>query len=454
MLHRRLLSPLILPVYSFAATILAGAALLYMGVSHAPSVGEEGLSFVDALFTATSAVCVTGLTVVDTGSTFSQTGQWIILLLIQLGGLGIMTYSSLLLFLLRRRVSLTDRLAVGQALMHDASFHLGRFLYRLVRTIVCIELAAACLLYIFAPTGMGAFGALFHAVSAFCNAGFGLRPDNLMPWQEHTGVSLVIMFLIVVGGIGFSVIDELLGAARTKLSGKPYRPLSRHTRLVLSTTAFLIVVGAALIWLAEYFSDYTGLTPTGLVLPAFFQSVTCRTAGFNTMDISRLTDFTLMVMICLMFVGGSPGSCAGGIKTTSFRVLAGFVEAQLRGRRQNVLLGRAVDAATQSKALTLFLFAIIVVTVGTMVLSLTEGGMAPHTHTRFQQLDLMFEVVSAFGTVGLTTGVTPHLSVPGKLLITLLMFIGRIGPVWLLATLQHLQSEPKFRWPEVDYPIG
>ena len=190
------------------------------------------------------------------------------------------------------------------------------------------------------------------------------------------------------------------------------------------------------------------------MLPAFFQSVTCRTAGFNTMDIARLTDFTLMVMICLMFVGGSPGSCAGGIKTTSFRVLAGFVEMQLRGRRQNVLLGRAVDAPTQAKALTLFLFAIIVVTVGTMVLSLTEGGISPHTHGRFEQLDLMFEVVSAFGTVGLTTGVTPHLSVPGKILITLLMFIGRIGPIWLLATLQHLQGEPKFRWPEVDYPIG
>lgn len=454
MRQHRFLSPLFLPVYSFAATIFVGAVILYLDISQNVAVTQGKLAFVDALFTATSAVCVTGLTVVDTGSVYSRFGQWVVLALIQLGGLGIMTYSSLIFYLWRHRVSLVDKLAVGQALMHDPSFHLGRFLLRLVRTILCIELGCAVLLYWSDPQGMGVFGALFHAVSAFCNAGFGLKPDNMVGWRDNAGINLVIMFLIVSGGIGFSVMDELLGVARKRVAGVQHRPLSRHTRLVLTTSFFLIMAGAAAIWVAEYCSAYTGLTPAGLVLPALFQSVTCRTAGFNTLDIAAMTDFSLMIMICLMFIGGSPGSCAGGIKTTSYRVLAGFVGAQLRGRRQNVLLGRAVDGPTLSKALTLFLFATLAVLWGTMVLSVTEGGFAPHAQGRFEMLDLLFEVTSAFGTVGLTTGVTPLLSVPGKLTITLLMFVGRIGPLWLLTSLQQLQQEPKFRWPEGEFPIG
>ncbi len=446
-MRRKYLSPFVLPVVAFALTIIVGAVLL-----EATSVLPGGLAWVDALFTATSAVCVTGLVTVDTATAFGREGHWVLLGLIQLGGLGIMTYSSLVFYLWRQRVSLTDRLAVGQALLHDPSFHLGNFLVRMVRMVLVIELFGALWLYALEPAVLGPFGALFHAISAFCNAGFALFPDSLERWQFSPGMNVVIMLLITLGGLGFAVIDECILVLRGTDLG--VRGLSYPARMVLKTSALLTFGGAVLIFFAEVMGGMQNGAVMDSALAALFQSVTCRTAGFNTLDIASMTNVSLMLMIFLMFVGGSPGSCAGGIKTTTLRVLWAFMVSQFRGRSQVVVEGRAVHSLNLNKAFALFFTATCSILLATLILSISEGGDMPHTMVRGQLMDFLFEATSAFATVGLSTGVTPTLSVTGKLCLTALMFLGRIGPIWLLTALQQMQSEVRYRWPEGDMPVG
>lgn len=453
MTYKKLLAPLALPIYFFAGAILLGAGLL----CHQVSCTETPVSFLDALFTATSAACVTGLAVVDTGSTFTRFGHSVILSLIQLGGLGIMTFTSLIFYLWRRRVSLVDRIAVGQSLLHDASFQLGRFLIRMVAITALIEATGAAALLVLDPDGFSIYSAVFHAVSAFCNAGFSLRPDNLAGYVADPGVNIVIMWLIVCGGLGFGVLLEGGMTLRDRLlRPKPARRrLGWHARTVLAVTAFLIVAGAAMIFIAEFLTDrYPDLSMGGRVLAAFFQSVTCRTAGFNTLDIGRMTDASLAIMILLMFVGGSPGSCAGGIKTTTFRVLVAFGAARTLGRRQAVIGRFAVDDDAIDRSVTLTIFAAALVLGSVLLMCFTEGAVAPHVESGGRFLEILFEVVSAFGTVGLSTGITPQLSPPGKLIITMLMFVGRLGPVLFLSVLQGLHDPPRYRWPEQGMMIG
>ena len=456
MWHKKLFAPLALPMHFFAAAILLGAAVLCQPIS---CTGKP-VSFLDALFTATSAACVTGLTVVDTGTVFSRFGQTVILTLIQLGGLGIMTFSTLIFYLWRRRVSLVDRIAVGESLLHDSSFHLGRFLTRMVAVTVCVEAAGALALHLLDPEGFGPFSAMFHAVSAFCNAGFALRPDNLMAYAGNPGVNLVVMWLIVSGGLGFAVLLEGWQVARNKLLRPRARPTQRlrlgwHARTVFAVSAFLVATGAAMIFFGEFLGErYAELSATDRVMAALFQSVSCRTAGFNTLDIGRMADASLVIMILLMFIGGSPGSCAGGIKTTTFRVLTAFGKARMLGRRQ-VVVGRfAVDEGTIDRSVTLTVFAGGLVLGSVLLLCFTEGAVAPHVESGGRFLEILFEAVSAFGTVGLTTGITPNLSPAGKLIITMLMFVGRLGPILFLSVLQGFQEPLRYRWPEQSMMIG
>jgi trk system potassium uptake protein TrkH len=422
----------------------------------------------DALFMATSAVCVTGLASIDPGTSFSLFGQAVMLLLIQLGGLGITTYATLMFYLWSRRISLTDRLAVGQVLLNDPAFHLGRFLQRVVAVMLGLELAGAALLHALAPQGISPFQALFLAVSAFCNAGFTLWPDNMMQWRDHWGVNVVVMSLIILGGLGFAVLDELLRCAprlfrrRRKATLANARgthvkhpKLSYHARLVIGTSLFLILAGALLLMLPEYFAnDEDPTSLPGLALPSLFQSVSARTAGFNSVDIARLSDVSLLTLICLMFIGGSPGSCAGGFKTTSFRILCAFAWSQLRGRRQVSVAGRGVNWHTLNKVFVLLTFAGLTLGLATYALSLSEGGSAAHGKTPFQVLDLFFEAVSAFATVGYSTNVTPSLSDTGKCIDCLLMFIGRLGPIWLVTTVRQFQTDQAYRLPDIDLPVG
>jgi len=446
--------PFSLPIIFFALIICAGALLLRIPSSHTASP----ISWTDAFFTATSAVCVTGLAVVDTGTFFSVQGQSIILVLIQLGGLGIMTFTGLFYYLWRKQVSLSDKIAVGQSLLHDPTFHLGKFLLRIVVWTFLIEAAGAMALFFFAPTGFPPFSAIFHAVSAFCNAGFGLHSDSLTPWQGNWSINLVFMALIVLGGLGFSVIVELQTFLTSRLApgarNAEKSRLSWYARLIIKTSGFLIVAGAMAIFFAEHLGYSPKIPMDDAILAALFQSVTCRTAGFNTLPIGEMTNISLLVMIMLMFIGGAPGSCAGGIKVTSFRVLFAFLVSQFKGRDQAVIGYRAASRPAVNKAIILFIFAATIIMGSTLILNITEGGGVPHPLVRGLSMDIFFEVVSAFGTVGLSTGLTPQLSCPGKWMITLLMFLGRLGPIVFLATIQSLQKKEAYRWAEEDPLIG
>lgn len=460
----RFVIPFVLPVATFALAIALGSLLLWLDMCAA----DGPVPFVDALFTATSSVCITGLSSVDPGTAFNRAGHCVMLALIQLGGLGITTYSTLILYMFSRRISLLDRVAVGQALLHDPAFHLGRFLQRVLVIVFAVELTGAALLFCMEPQRIGMFNAIFIAVSGFCNAGFALWSDNLTQWRGHWGVNLVVMGLIIIGGIGFFVLDELLRLARSfrfraKTAARysaeqPMRKppcLSHNSRIVLGTTAGLIVAGALALLLADLGNPAWAGTPfSERLLASFFQSVTSRTAGFNTVSMGMFSDFALLVIAILMFIGGSPGSCAGGIKTTTFRVLCGYFASHLRGRGQVVVGGMGVERSTVNKVLLLFYISLLTLLAATLALTVTENGAAPHGQGPFPVLDLFFEAVSALGTVGLTVNVTPRLSDAGKLVLCLLMFIGRLGPIWLITTIQQFQSEVPYRYPDGELPVG
>ncbi|MCI5157147.1 MAG: potassium transporter TrkH [Candidatus Electrothrix sp. AUS1_2] len=448
---RIIFAPISLPVFFFLGAIIVGAAFL-----HTPfSCRGDVISWLDALFTATSAVCVTGLVVVDTGQEFTRAGQSIILLLIQMGGLGIMTFTSLTFFLCKKRVTLTDRIAVGQSLLHDSGFHLGRFLVQIFTVTLVIELVGALLLFFADPRGFSPFSALFHAVSAFCNAGFSLYSDSLIGYQSDWPVNLTIIALIILGGAGFAVIVEGKGIIRTRLRNPEQRiQASWHFNVVLQTSLFLIIAGWIYIYCAEFLHFKGNVTYHEAVLTSLFQSVTCRTAGFNSLDLAAMTNASLVFMIFLMFVGGAPGSCAGGTKVTTFRILAAFIRAQVSGREQTVIGRYAVDRESVNKSLTLLFFSLALIFLCVIALDFTEGGNVPHTEARGQFLEILFETVSAFGTAGLSTGLTGKLSPPGKMIIMFLMFVGRLGPLVLLSSIQSMRTKILFSQPEVKLSVG
>ncbi len=448
------LPPIFLPVLFFGVAILIGAVLLHQPIS----LAHAEISWTNALFTATSAACVTGLTVVDTGTSFSRFGQTVILILIQLGGLGIMTFTSLAFYLVRQQVSLTDKIAVGQALIPHNRFALGDFLKAMFLGTMLIEGLGGLALYTLAPAGsFNWFSALFHSISAFCNAGFSLNSNSLVPWRGNWPINLIIMFLIICGGLGFSVLIEMRGVflARIKFDRRGRkRVLSWYAGIVIKTSLLLIVVGWAAIFMAEFIGFHRQMPLGDAVLSSLFQSVPCRTAGFNSMDIHNMTNVSLFVMVILMFIGGAPGSCAGGIKVTTFRTIYAFITSQLKGRRRAKIGKFAIEKSAINNALILLVLSVLIIFTATLILSITEGGDLPHPQTRGQVFEILFETVSAFGTVGLSTGLTPHLSLVGKWLITALMFIGRLGPLVFLAGIQAMRKEEFFELPEEDILIG
>jgi trk system potassium uptake protein TrkH len=444
---QKFLSPAFLPVHFFFATILLGGVLLHLPIS----LNGTQLSWVDAMFTSVSATCVTGLVVVDTGTMFSTFGLTVIALLIQIGGLGVMTYTSLVFYLWRRRVSLTDRIAVGQSLQGDPSFSLGRFLVRLFLVCFGIEAVGAIIFYSLGLGEVDWFSSFFHSVSAFCNAGFSLYPDSLMRFSGNLPINMLFMLLIFLGGIGFHVLVELPGFLGSAFKARRMRDsLSWQSSLVIRTSLWLILIGWVVFFIIEKRQDglFTAL------LQSLFQSVTARTAGFNTMDIGIMTDTSLFIMILLMVIGGSPGSCAGGIKTTTLRVLLGFAVSQIKGRDQVVVDRCGVDASSVNKAMTLVIFAFVLIMCSVFVLTVTEGANLPHQIVRGKFMEIFFEAASAFGTVGLSTGLTPTLSTPGKFVIMMLMFVGRLGPIVFLAMLQAWQTRERYRRAEKSMLIG
>lgn len=429
---------------SFASAIAIGALLLWLPVSHNGIV-----SFSDALFTATSAVCVTGLIVVDTGRDFTVFGQCVILLLIELGGLGVMTFAALAFDLLGKRLSLTGQEAMTSELMHAELTHgLGFHFRRMLWLVLTIEGCGAILLF----AGMvnsrgiaeGLFSAAFHSISAFCNAGFSLYPDSLIGFKNNTLVVSVISMLIVLGGIGYPVLFDLIKAIGGREDDR--RPfwirLSTHTRITLIMTLVLLISGTVLLLLIG--------TPDGRIDfgAAVFQSITARTAGFNTIAIERLSQASLLTIMILMFIGGSPGSCAGGVKTTTFALWISLLWHRLRGRTRVVFQDRYIAETLVRRSSTIISLAVLLNVLGIFVLSISEAhnpGIGLH--------DIMFEQISAFGTVGLSTGLTGQLSQPGRLWIIMTMFIGRTGPLTSVLLLLH-KRPTDIRYPEGKVMIG
>lgn len=419
-------------VGGFGAVILVGALVLMLPWAHQPGK----VSFVDALFTSTSAVCVTGLTVVDTAVDFTGFGQFVILLLIQSGGLGVMTFGALAFSAIGRRLSLRS-----QALVHDSFFQrdAAKGFQKTFRTILVltfsIEAVGALLMFpVFEPLanpGSAVFSAVFHSVSAFCNAGFSIRSDNLVGIRDSVTLVSVIMILIVLGGFGFTVLHELWDSSKDPLGRRSFptvRRFSLHARLVLTISGGLIVGGALLIFAFGLTTEE--VTFHERIVHALFQSVSARTAGFNTVEMGNLPSASLLTIIVLMFIGGSPGSCAGGVKTTSMAIWWASMRAGLRGEKEAHLLDRRLPHELVGRTHLLLGLAVLWNIIGALVLLATQA------HTGARAIDLLFEQISAFGTVGLSTGVTPKLSDAGKLWLIATMFIGRLGPltivVWMI----------------------
>ncbi|WP_218830492.1 TrkH family potassium uptake protein [Rubrivirga marina] len=447
-----------------AAQLFVGSFLLLVGVG---TVGfkalpglyaGEPLSWLDALFTATSAICVTGLVVVDTATFFTGWGQAYVLLLIQLGGLGILTFSTLLLAALGRRLSLRQedlaRSAAGPAVGLDPL----RLTRHVVGFTLGIEAVGAALLYVQWAPEMGMSGALwpavFHSVSAFCNAGFSTFSDSLVGAQGDAGILVVVMALVTVGGIGFLVLEELMDRLRRHPERRPR--LSVHTRLVLATTALLAVGGGVLFTAFEWGRTFSELDPLDRAVNGLFLSVTARTAGFNAIDYAEAAPSTNFLTVLLMSVGGSPGSTAGGIKTTTAALLVLLAWARLRGRDHVAVWGRTVPEGTIQRAVGLFVVAFGVVTAAIFVLTWSELAWAEAQGATVEAefLALMFEAASAFNTVGLSMGVTPDLSVVGRWTAIGLMFVGRVGPLAFAAALSRRRDPTAFRYASEDVGLG
>ncbi|WP_155303323.1 TrkH family potassium uptake protein [Desulfosarcina widdelii] len=449
---RLLRSPARVSILGFAVLIAIGTLLLMVP---AASTGTS-LGVIDALFMSTSASCVTGLSVLDISHGLTRYGQFVILVLIQFGGLGILTISTLVLMMVRKRPTLS-----GQALIKD-TFTYGEgkqtasaVLKAIFVTAFCIEAAGALGLYLrMAPeTGWGraAYPAVFHAVSAFCNAGFSLYSDSFVGYREDWAVNAILSVLIIVGGIGFIVIADV--KKRFMERKTVVRRLSLHSRVALTASAVLILVGAAAILVMEWNNTLAPLSVPGRIMAALFQSITARTAGFNTLDIGIMANETLFFLCILMFIGACPGSCGGGVKTTTVFGLWVLGISRLRGYTHPQVFRRTLTEASISKATSVVMVSMAVITLAIMVLMMSELGGFSHTQTRGRFLELFFEALSAFGTVGLSTGVTETLSEMGRITIVALMFIGRLGPM-VIALAVSRERISRVHYAEENIMIG
>ncbi|HRY72145.1 MAG TPA: potassium transporter TrkG [Spirochaetia bacterium] len=401
----------------FIGIILAGACLLMLPAAWR---GPAPLRFIDALFTSTSAVCVTGLITVDT-ALYTRLGQSVIALLIQFGGLGIITFATIYVTLPRKRISLVNRGIIKQYYIEEIEYNPKLIIKHILVSTLAIETLGAALLYPrFRGEPQAVFTSAFHAVSAFCNAGFSTFPDSLESRVSDPVVNLVVMSLIVAGGIGFTTLRDI-----GKRATGSKRRLSTQTKVVLSTTAVLLLGGAAVYYVLEAGHAYRGMPPGERLMAAAFQSVTPRTAGFDTVPQSRLSDASVLVTMILMFIGASPGSTGGGVKTTTLFIV---VLAALRGvdEKSRLAVGRrAIPTTTILKAFSIIGKAVLLVVASATALLAMERHAVVSGDLGL--VEVLFESISAFGTVGLSLGITARLSAAGKLVLVLTMFAGRVG---------------------------
>ena len=439
-------------VASFAIAIIAGAILLKLP----GMVRGVPLSFIDALFTATSAVCVTGLIVVDTATKFTPLGQVIILILIQAGGLGIMTFSVLFILMAGKKISFRERVMIQDSFAHSPVKDMKSLVLSILKLTLIVELAGALILF-FAwkddfSIGFAIFTSIFHSVSAFCNAGFSLFSNNLIPYMNSYVVNFTVAILIIVGGLGFLVLMDIkqffFGLQKTQ------RRLSLHSKIVLSISAFLIASGMVIFFFIEKNISLKGSSFGESLLASFFQSVTARTAGFNTIDFSLLSPEMLFFIMILMFIGASPGSTGGGVKTTTVGVLLALIKSSFAGRKNVSIFKRTIPEDVVARSLIILVSSVLLVILFVMILLITEGVELSLIEKKGRFMDILFEALSAFGTVGLSTGVTSSLTDWGKAAITLLMFIGRLGPLTIALAIGRKYAPGKFQYSDERVMTG
>ncbi len=442
-------SPARISVYGFISVIFIGTLLLMLPISSK----QNSLGFIDALFTATSASCVTGLSVIDVANTLTLFGQIVLLLLIQVGGLGIMTISTLLIMIAGGRANMAEK-----NIIKDTFSYTGLKPFEILKSVVLLtvffEISGAIILFFrfifMMPFSEALYKAVFHSISAFCNAGFSLFNGSLSQFVNDPIVSLTVSALIIAGGLGFLVVFELKDNFPSKK--KRWEKLSIHTKLVLITSIVLILSGTILIMAFEWNNTLKELSFGGKVLASIFQSITFRTAGFNTIPIGDLTNQILFVGMIFMVIGASPGSCGGGIKTTTLATLFLLGYNRIKGNMSTSFAYRKIPDESVTKAVNILIISTFIIMTGFILILMTELKGNP-SESRGMFIELMFEVTSAFGTTGLSMGITDSLSNMGRLIITILMFIGRLGPLMIGIAISRGLSA-KYEYAEENVMIG
>ena len=432
--------PAISLLATFLLVIAIGTALLWL--PQATTTGKPA-SFPDAFFTATSATCVTGLIVQDTPTYFSRFGQIVILILIQLGALGIMSAGLFFALLLGRKPSLAQQTNIRNILDTEFVTQALRMVKLLIIFTIGIELIGA--LFLFYHWQGDVFYALFHSISAFGNAGFSLFSNSFIKYRADLFINITITSLIIVGGLGFAVLVNFWDSIRKFFTTKRPGRLSLHTKLILVTSIILIIAGTWFFYSFERGGTFSTYSHGEAILASYFQSVTARTAGFNTVNIRNLSTPSHLFLMGLMFIGGGPGSTSGGIKVTTFVLLLIMIVAIIRRQKEGTIFKRTISGETIRKAMAIAVISALVLISFCLVLTLTEKASLK---------DIAFEATSAFGTVGLSTGITPLLSTPGKILISMLMLIGRLGPLSLVFLLARATRLPRVGYPHEKVTIG
>nr|WP_272507196.1 TrkH family potassium uptake protein [Clostridium aestuarii] len=440
--RKRKLAPVQIVALGFVIVIFIGALLLMLPIS---SEGGIRTPFIDCIFTSTSAVCVTGLITLNTAEYWSYFGKTIIIMLIQIGGLGFMSFATMFALLLGKRITLKERLIIQEAMN---SFSLQGL----------VKLAKYILIFTFSVEGIGAlflstkfipeygilkgiYFSIFHSISAFCNAGFDLTGSSLMPYSQNVVVMITISALVILGGLGFTVWSEIYNY-------KGIKKLSLHSKLVISMTIFLILGGWILMFLFEMNNPETlqSLPIKGKVLGSLFAAITPRTAGFNSISTSAMTPAGKFLTMILMFIGGSPGSTAGGVKTATIGLVLMTVISVIRKREDTEVFKRTINKDLVYRAFAIIIISMGVVITTTIILSITEVGASLEY--------ILYEATSAFGTVGLTLGLTPNLSAIGKIVVAITMYIGRVGALTLILALSNKKNGSAIKYPDGKILVG
>ena len=439
-------------IFSFLIVIIAGTILLMT-----PYATRDGsrIGLVNALFTSTSAVCVTGLIVLDTGSTFSIFGQSVIMILFQIGGLGLMILSYFAAFIIGKKMTLEDKLTLSYLINENDTRKISAQLRFIILIAFIVELAGVTFLFVvfnksFDNPVKALFYSFFHAISAFCNAGFSLFSDSFEGYRSNILLNFTVCFLIIIGGLSFGVLTNFIRHVRSKIrkywlkkEGQQIQ-LTLNTKIVLIITSFLIITGLLIIYQLEH-EHLVKFDLKTQYLSAFFQSVTLRTAGFNSINFGILNNFTYFIMIFFMIIGGASGSTAGGVKVNTVGIIFAYIKSIIKGEKNTTLMKRAISVKTVNNAFLIVTLYLISIFFGTLLISISDNKDFVKT---------IFEVVSAIGTVGLSAGITSSLTTFAKIIIIILMFFGRIGPLTLLTALEQRTKSYEIKYPEEYISIG